>query len=53
MRAALSAQGVTHLTLQVPELEGSLDFWAEQGFEATGERDESGRFPLVTLARDI
>ena len=53
VRAALAAQGVTHLTLQVPEQEGTLAFWHEQGFSATGERDESGRFPTVTLARDI
>ena len=53
VRASLAAQGVTHLTLQVPEQEGPLAFWTEQGFEATGERDESGRWPTVTLARDI
>ena len=53
VRAALSAQGVTHLTLQVPEQEGALAFWAEQGFAATGERFEGGRFPTVTLSRSI
>ena len=53
VRAALSAQGVTHLTLQVPEQEGPLAFWTEQGFEATGDRDESGRWPTVTLSRSI
>jgi GNAT superfamily N-acetyltransferase len=53
VRASLSAQGITHLTLQVPEQEGTLAFWAEQGFEATGERTEGGRWPTVMLARDI
>ena len=53
VRASLAAQGITHLTLQVPEQEGPLAFWTEQGFEATGDRDESGRWPTVTLARDI
>ena len=52
-RAALAAQGITHLTLQIPEQEGTLAFWAEQGFSATGERSEGGRFPTITLARDI
>ena len=54
VRAALAAQGFTHLELRVPErAEETLAFWAEQGFVATGERDEGGRFPVVTLARDI
>ena len=54
VRAALTAQGFTHLELRVPErAEETLAFWAEQGFVATGERDEGGRFPVVTLARDI
>jgi len=53
VRAALAAQGVTHLMLQVPDHEGSLDFWVEQGFTPTGERNEDGRWPTVTLARDI
>ncbi|MDO5107888.1 MAG: GNAT family N-acetyltransferase, partial [Coriobacteriaceae bacterium] len=53
VRASLAAQGIEHLTLQVPEQEDALAFWAEQGFAATGERNGGGRFPTVTLARDI
>ena len=53
VRASLAAQGIEHLTLQVPEQEGALAFWAEQGFAATGERSEGGRFPTVTLSRSI
>ena len=53
VRASLAAQGIEHLTLQVPEQEGALAFWAEQGFEATGDRSEGGRFPTVTLSRSI
>ena len=53
VRASLAAQGITHITLQVPEQEGTLAFWSEQGFSPTGERAEGGRWPTVTLERGI
>ena len=54
VRAALSAQGYTHLELQIPEAaEEACAFWDAQGFSATGKRDDSGRYPVITLARDI
>lgn len=53
-RASLAAQGYTHLELSIPEVaEEALAFWDAQGFTATGERDESGRYPIIMLARDI
>ena len=54
VRAALSAQGYRHLELRIPEAaEEALAFWDAQGFKLTGERDDSGNYPVVTLARDV
>ena len=53
VRAELAAQGIRHLALQVPEQEGTLAFWEEQGFSATGERAEGNRYDIVTLEREI
>ncbi|MBR1829148.1 MAG: GNAT family N-acetyltransferase [Atopobiaceae bacterium] len=54
VRAALSAQGYSHLELRIPEAaEEALAFWDAQGFKLTGERDETGRYPVVTLTRDV
>jgi GNAT superfamily N-acetyltransferase len=54
VRASLAAQGYTHLELRIPEgAEEALAFWDVQGFAATGERDDSGRYPVITLAREI
>ena len=54
VRAALSAQGYDHVVLRLPErATQGITFWETQGFTLTGERDEGGRYPIVTLARDI
>ena len=54
VRAALSAQGYHHLELRIPEAaEDARGFWDTQGFSPTGQRDDSGRYPVITLARDI
>ena len=54
VRAALAAQGYRHLELEIPEAaEEALAFWDNQGFSPTGKRDDSGRYPIITLARDI
>ena len=54
LRAALEATGYQRIALQVPEIDHEgIAFWEAQGFALTGERDESGRHPLVTLARGI
>ena len=54
LRAVLEAEGYARIVLQLPErAEDGRAFWEAQGFAATGERDESGRQPLVTLAREI
>ena len=53
VRAALAAQGYTHIELQAPaQAEDILTFWEGQGFEQVGEATEGER-PRVTLARDI
>lgn len=54
VRAALGAQGYRHLELQIPEAaEEAQAFWNAQGFSPTGKRDDTGRYPVITLARDI
>ena len=54
VRAAMTAQGYTQLELTIPErAEQGIAFWQAQGFSLTGERDGSGRYPVVTLARSI
>ncbi|MDO5709232.1 MAG: GNAT family N-acetyltransferase [Coriobacteriales bacterium] len=54
VRAALAAQGYQHLELEIPEAaEEALAFWNAQGFSPTGKRDDSGHYPVITLARDI
>ena len=54
VRAALAAQGYRHLELQIPEAaEEAQAFWNAQGFSPTGKRDDTGRYPVITLARDI
>lgn len=54
VRAALAAQGYTHLELQIPEAaEEARAFWDAQGFSLTSKRDDSGRYPVITLARNI
>jgi len=54
VRAALAAQGYRHLELRIPEAaEEALAFWDAQGFSPTAERDDTGRYPVITLARDI
>ena len=54
VRAALAAQGYQHLELRIPEAaEEALAFWDAQGFSPTGARDDTGRYPVITLARDI
>ena len=54
VRAALGAQGYRHLELQIPEAaEEALAFWNAQGFSPTSKRDDTGRYPVITLARDI
>ena len=53
VRAALSAQGYTHLELLAPaRAEEVIAFWTAQGFEQVDEASEGDR-PRVTLARDI
>ena len=53
VRAALSAQGYTHLELSAPaKADEVIAFWEGQGFEQVGEATEGDR-PRVTLARDI
>jgi len=54
VRAALGAQGYRHLELQIPEAaEEAQAFWNAQGFSPTSKRDDTGRYPVITLARDI
>ena len=54
VRAALEGQGYQSVRLQLPERDDEgIAFWQAQGFALTGERDESGRRPLVTLSREI
>ena len=54
LRAALSAAGYERLCLQLPERDDEgIAFWEAQGLALTGERDESGRHPTVTLARSL
>jgi len=54
VRAALEGQGYQSVRLQLPERDDEgIAFWQAQGFALTGERDETGRRPLVTLSRDI
>lgn len=54
VRAALAAQGYRHLELQIPEAaEEAQAFWNAQGFSPTGKRDDTGNYPVITLARDI
>ena len=54
VRAAMAAQGYTRLELTIPErAERGIAFWQSQGFSFTGERDDSGTHPAVTLARSI
>ncbi len=54
VRAALGAQGYRHFELQIPEAaEEAQAFWNAQGFSPTGKRDDTGRYPVITLARDI
>lgn len=54
VRAALEGLGYQSVRLQLPERDNEgIAFWQAQGFALTGERDESGRRPLVTLARSL
>ena len=54
VRAALEGQEYQSVRLQLPERDDEgIAFWQAQGFALTGERDESGRRPLVTLSREI
>ena len=54
VRAALEGLGYQSIRLQLPERDKEgISFWQAQGFALTGERDESGRRPLVTLARSL
>ena len=54
VRAALEAIGIKHVELQIPERDRDGEaFWEAQGFVRTGERDENGGRPLITLAREI
>ena len=54
MRAALQAPGFERIELTIPERAADgIAFWKAQGFEPTGARDESGRHPIVTLARPV
>ena len=54
VRAALQAQGFKRIELTIPErATDGIAFWKAQGFELTGERDESKKHTIVTLARSI
>ncbi|MBR3235022.1 MAG: GNAT family N-acetyltransferase [Atopobiaceae bacterium] len=54
VRGELAAMGYNRVVLSVPEKSQELvAFWEAQGFALTGERDDSGRQPTVTLARSI
>ena len=54
VRAALEALGYRRVRLQLPEIDDEgIEFWRQQGFELTGERDDSGRRPSVVLERSI
>ena len=54
VRAAMQAQGYNRLEVACPEAsEPGMAFWASQGFKPTGQRDDSGDYPVVYFVRDI
>ena len=54
VRAAMQAQGYNRLEVACPEAsEPGLAFWRAQGFEPTGQRDDTGEYPVVYLTRGI
>lgn len=54
VRAALQAQGYDYLQVVVPERNSKgVAFWQHQGFSATGQIDETGEYPVVTLERSL
>ena len=54
VRAAMQAQGYNRFEVACPEAsEPGMAFWASQGFELTGQRDDSGDYPVVYFVRDI
>ena len=54
VRAAMQAQGYRSLEVACPEAsEPGMAFWRAQGFEPTGQRDDTGDYPVVYLTRTI
>ena len=54
VRAAMQAQGYRSLEVACPEAsEPGMAFWRAQGFEPTGQCDDTGDYPVVYLTRTI
>lgn len=54
VRAAMQAQGYDYLQVVAPAAnDDAINFWKSQGFAQTGEVDDAGDYPTITLSRSI